>query len=816
MSKQQHFYDTIDQIAQYGILKGIFHLSTAAAPINGTYITINQQPVVNFGSCSYLGLEFDPQLKDAAKAAIDNYGTQFSASRAYISLGLYNELQELLEKIFEAPCVITPTTTLGHIAAIPVLVASDAAVIMDQQVHNSVQGAVQLLKPHGVTVELVRHNRMDLLEEKISALRAKHKQVWYMADGIYSMFGDSCPIDTIYLLLEKYPELHFYVDDAHGMSIHGKYGKGFVLSRHTIHKKMVMATSLNKAFASGGGVLVFGNARWAQKVGNTGGPLLSSGPMQPSALGAAIASARLHLSAALPALQERLQHNINFTLTMLKKYQLPLVSRAGAAIFFVAVSYPRLGHNVVARMLKKGFYVNLGIFPTVPMRQTGIRFTVTSLHLPAQIESMVKTLGIELLAAMAEEGITLQQVYKAFKLPVPRMHHKPRHAVAAENIVYPEHFKSILLIDRVAWDNLFEGKGIFDWKGLQLLENTFYDNPLPEDNWLFDYLLVKDEAGNIIAATFLTTSLWKEDMLSPASVSAQLEEKRKTDPYYLTSRVICSGCLLTEGPHLYIDYKHPLWKEAIKVMLEKIYSLREHHKASHIMLRDFYGQHHELDSLMVDHGFIKTALPDTHIIPSMNWNSPQEFYDSLSENNRSHIRKKVLRHAPRFGVEVIKVSNWQEEIDHWYQLYLNVKAKSLELNTFTLPAKLFKQLAHNEDWEKLQLTLVNPENDNDSNPCCVVFSYTSKTAYIPVIIGIDYTRNAEFNIYRQALYQLLLQAKKAGKARLLLGFSAGLEKQKIGARPHQVYAYLHSDDSYPMEALAAYAATAKKAGRKQA
>jgi 7-keto-8-aminopelargonate synthetase-like enzyme len=810
MSKHHSFYDTIDQIACYGISKGIFHLHTSNQPISGTSIIIDEKPILNFGSCSYLGLEFNPEIKSASQAAIENYGTQFSASRAYISLGLYAELQTLLEKIFEAPCVITPTTTLGHIAAIPVLVEDGAAVILDQQVHNSVQNAVQLVKPHGIHVELVRHNRMDLLEERIKELRLSHKKIWYMADGIYSMFGDPCPIDIIYTLLDKYPELHLYIDDAHGMSIHGKYGRGYVLSRHGIHKKMVMATSMNKAFASGGGLLVFGDGEHARKISNVGGPLLSSGPMQPSGLGAAVASAKIHLSAELPVMQAQLRSNIDFTLAMLKKYGLPLISEAGAAIFFVAVSYPRLGHNIVARMLKRGFYVNLGIFPTVPMRQTGIRFTVTRLHTHEEIEAMVKAMGEEFPAAMTEEGVTLADIYKAFKQTIPAHLDTDDGCSVSGQALSLRHYSSIKEIDLNQWDALFEGRGTFDWKGLKILEAAFSNNPLPQDNWYFDYLVITDGLGAVIAATFLTTALWKDDMLSPAEISAQVEEKRKTDPYYLTSRVLCSGSLLTEGEHLFLDRSQALWKEAMQLLLEKIYSLREQRQASHIVLRDFHGIHRELDNLMVDNGFFRVSLPDTHLVPALPWNSPQEFYDSLSVNNRSHVRKKILRHTSRFEVEIINVSSWAEEVEYWYSLYHNVQSGSLELNTFPLPFKLFRQLALDENWEVLQLTL----NDNISNPeikpCCVVFSYKTSHAYIPILIGMDYTHNAEFNIYRQALYQIMLRAKKLGKQKVMLGFSAGLEKQKFGGQPQKVYAYMHSNDSYNMEQLAVYSSTGKK------
>ncbi|MCW3090009.1 MAG: aminotransferase class [Ferruginibacter sp.] len=801
MSKQHNFYDTVDQIVTYGVRKGILHLYTGTEQFEGSYITLHDRKTLNFGSCSYLGLEFDDRLKMAAREAIDKYGTQFSESRAYVSLSLYKELEYLLENIFDAHCVITPTTTLGHIACIPVLVDDTDAVIMDQQVHNSVQTAVQLLKPRGIHVELVRHNRMDLLEERITELRAKHRKIWYMADGIYSMFGDASPVEEVYRLMDQYPELYYYVDDAHGMSIHGTHGRGFVLKDNPIHAKMAMATSLNKAFASGGGVLVYKDKEIARKVGTVGGPLLSSGPMQPGALGAAIASAKIHLSKEIVQMQQELKKNIEFTRSTLEKYKLPVVSHAGAAIFFVGVSLPKLGQNLVARMLDRGFYVNLGVFPTVPMKQTGIRFTITRLHSFDEIESMISVLAEEFPVAMKEENITLEDIYKAFKIQAPKAIPGTAIKINATNPFTAEHYKSIVQIDRHSWNKLFEGKGTFDWNGLRMLEQIFTRNRFPEDNWIFDYVLVKDPAGNIISATFFTTALWKDDMLSPAMVSAQVENARLTEPYYLTSKVICSGSLLTEGEHLYIDYHSPHWKPALQLILQNAYALQELHKANHIVFRDFKDNHSKLDDLMVDNGFIKINMPDTHIIEDLPWKDPAEYYASLSRNSQDHLRKKVLRNIDQFVVKVTPVSTNQQEIDHWYRLYLNVKGKSLELNTFALPSRLFTCLAMDKKWEMLQLFLKDSALHADKLPCCVIFSYKTKDSYIPMIIGLDYTHNQSMGIYRQALYQLILRAQQTGMNKIYLGFSASIEKQKLGAKPVNTIAYMHTKDSFNLESM---------------
>lgn len=807
MSRSNTFYDTVDQIATFGIQKKILHLYTGKESFKGTTIVIGGRDVLNFGSCSYMGLEFDERLKAGAMEAIEKYGTQFSESRAYVSLGTYQELESFLEKIFDAYCVITPTTTLGHIANIPVLVDDKEAIIMDQQVHNSVQTAVQIAKVRGVHVELVRHNRMDQLEERIKELRNKHKRVWYMADGIYSMFGDCTPVDKIYEFLDHYPEFYYYVDDAHGMSIHGKHGRGYVLSNHDIHPKMMMATSLNKAFASGGGVLVYGDKEWARKVANVGGPLLSSGPMQPSAIGAAIASAKIHLSDEICEMQDRLRDNIQFTQLMLTKYQLPVISKAGAAIFFVGVSLPKLGHNLVRKMLDAGFYVNLGVFPTVPMKQTGIRFTITRLHTFKEIERMVATLAEQFPIAMKEENITLSEIYKAFKVPMPEealLDQSVDRVIKQSLSLRTERFATIRDVDKEEWNHLFAGRGTFNWEGLCVLEDSFKGNDLPEDNWIFDYLVVKDMESKIIAATFFTTALWKDDMLSPGIISSQVEIKRRIDPYYLTGKVVCSGSLITEGEHLYLDTQSSLWKEALGIVIDKAYDLQDEYKANHIVFRDFHEVNEELDSLMADNGLFHITMPDSHEISELSWNTKEDFYHLLSVNSKNHLRKKVLRHESRFGVQVIEGNVPRKVIDYWYRLYLNVKEKSLELNTFALPRKLFKVISSNEGWEVIQLHLKDAYIQD--TPCCVVFCYKTQDAYIPMIIGMDYTFNRKFGIYRQALYQVVLRAKQLGKRRILLGFSASIEKKKLGAKAVQSFAYMHIRDSYNLEVLSSISA----------
>lgn len=795
------FYDIIDQVISHGVTKGILHLYSENEKHPDNSIILKGKQVVNFGSCSYLGLELDQRLKDGARDAIENYGTQFSSSRAYISLGLYEKLESLFEKIFDAHCIVTPTTTLGHLANLPVLISDKDAVVIDQQVHSSVQMAVSLVKAKGIYTEIIRHNRMDLLDERIRDLQNKYSKIWYLADGIYSMYGDSCPVEETYDLMNRYEKLHCYIDDAHGMSIYGKNGRGYVLNKRAMHPKVIIATSLAKAFATGGAVMIYPNREMARKVRTCGGPLITSGPLQPSNLGAAIACAQIHLSSEITQLQHELHEKITHATKLLKQYNLPVVSHQNASIFFVGASIPKLGYNIVNRMLNKGFYVNLGVFPAVPMKNTGIRFTITRLHTYEQITEMIKTLALEFNKALSDEAMTLNQICKAFKLPasantVPVSSKETAH----QTTLQLKDYKTIYEIDIKEWDTLFQDKGTFDWNGVTLLEKCFTNNDLPENNWLFDYIFVRDIRGKVVAATFLTTSLWKDDMLSPATISDEVEKRRIINPYYLTSRVISTGSLLTEGQHLFLDKNSKHWKHGLQMLLEKVHELQEKYKANNIILRDFHTHDHELDTFFLENDFLKIYMPDTNVLENIKWKTKEEFYEQLSKRSKQHYREDVRKHQDKFETTVIQNPS-EDDISEWYKLYINVKEHSLELNTFTLSEKLFRELSGDASWETIVLKLKPAYNPFFTRAVAVVWCYKTRSNYIPMIIGIDYIHNKEYKIYRQALFQIVVRAAQLNKQKIYFGFSAAVEKKKLGAKQISAHAYMQYKDGYNLEVL---------------
>ena len=279
-------------------------------------------------------------MREAVIDAVTRYGTQFSSSRTYLSSPQYDQLEPLLGEMFGGHVLVTPTTSLGHLATLPVLVGARDAVILDHQVHASVHMASNQLRVQGTTVELVRHNDIERLETLIERLGAAHDRVWYLADGVYSMFADLAPFAELAELLDRHPNLHLYIDDSHGVGWTGTHGRGPALDALGMHPRLIVAASLNKSFAAAGGALVFPDPELRRRVRTAGGPMIFSGPIQPPLLGAAIESARIHLSDELPMRQAALRERVELFTELAEEFCLPLASHDITPIRYVPLGLP--------------------------------------------------------------------------------------------------------------------------------------------------------------------------------------------------------------------------------------------------------------------------------------------------------------------------------------------------------------------------------------------------------------------------------------------------------------------------------------------
>ena len=784
--------------------KKLLHLSSEKRIQSSREISIGGQNLINFSSYSYLGLEHDQRLKQGGKDAIDKYGTQFGASRAYVSIELYEELEHSFELIFGKPCLLAPTTTLAHQAILPIIIGEKDHIIMDQYVHASVQSTVKMVANGSNTTELIRHNDLESLEKSILRVGNKSEKIWYLLDGVYSMQGDFAPLDKLHELTKKYPQLHLYIDDAHGMSWMGEHGKGFAMTNIDVSDQVYVVASLNKAFSGCGGVMIFPNEEEKRRVRTCGGPMIFSTPVPPPMLGVNKAAAEIHLSDDIYRLQQGLSLNTAFTREVLNEMHLPDISNTQSPIFFVAVGQPKVTHNLVHKCKENGLYVTPAIFPAVSMRKSGIRFCVNADHTTDDIYQLTDVLAKSYNQAFKEEGVDVSKTSRLFGMELQR----PEERVVETSLEEPKELKlqvdtTIQKINQAEWDGMFGNRGSFDHDGLKFLEGVYAHQEEKENNWNFYYLTVRDNTDRVVLSTFLTATWAKDDMFSSASISKYLEEERAINPYFMCSKSLVLGTLLTEGDHMYIDESHEKWQQALEMVLSEIEQIRIAEEATSVYLRDFDFENKSLNDIFLGEGYIKLDLPNSNIIPEdmLKWDTVEVYLSRLSKNSRQNAKRYAVRYEDYFNVEIVENAT-PEQLDQWYELYKNVKDKSYELNTFDVPRRFFEEALHHPNWEIIQLSL-KPEHDMRSHntPVLVGLCYKSKDAYCPMVVGMDYEYLFAYKVYRQGIFQVVKRANQLGVGKVYFGFTADIEKRNFGATAEQRVAYIQTVDTYKMKQL---------------
>lgn len=398
-----------------GRAAGVTQLSASSIGRDGRTVRLatDGPDVVSFATCSYLGLDRDPRLAAGAIAAIEQHGVAFSASRCFVTSPLYAEADALLAQVFARPVVLAGSTTLAHGAALPILLDGRDVVLYDAQVHHSVQTALAALGSRGPRCEQVAHADFDVLERAIqAALAGGARRIWYCADGIYSMLGDRLDVDALVALMARYPALHAYLDDAHGMSWCGSRGAGSLIDAALPRDRTVIATSLSKGFGCTGGVIAVPDQLTKQRIENLGPSLMFSIQLPPAVLGAICASARIHLGPDIVGYQRELGALLAVTRRVVSEHpaigpRAPVVAGAPTPVQYVVLGDVDLVIDSTADLLGRGYLVNPVAFPAVPRNAGGMRITLTRNHTEEDVRGLLDALTdvIELRARPAPRRI---------------------------------------------------------------------------------------------------------------------------------------------------------------------------------------------------------------------------------------------------------------------------------------------------------------------------------------------------------------------------------------------------------------------------
>ncbi len=262
---------------------GLYPYFTEIEAVDGDNVWVDGQKILMVGSNNYLGLFDNKEIKKAAIAAVEKYGSSTCGSR-FLN-GTYSLHVELEKKLAEfmgkEESLMFSTGFQTNLGVVPAVAGRNDIIIIDRMVHASIMDAVRL---SFAEIVKYKHNDMKELEEKLSRL-PKEKGKIIVVDGVFSMEGDLANLPEIVRLAKKY-ETRVIVDDAHGVGVMGKNGRGTCEHFGLVDDVDLIITTFSKSFASLGGYVV-GDSKIIQYIKHNARSLIFSASITPPALGAA-------------------------------------------------------------------------------------------------------------------------------------------------------------------------------------------------------------------------------------------------------------------------------------------------------------------------------------------------------------------------------------------------------------------------------------------------------------------------------------------------------------------------------------------------
>ncbi|MGE5172486.1 MAG: aminotransferase class I/II-fold pyridoxal phosphate-dependent enzyme [Betaproteobacteria bacterium] len=265
-------------------------------------VIVDGRKMIMLGSNNYLGLTSHPKIKEAAIEAIKKYGSGCAGSRFLNgTLDIHVKLEDKLASFFRKDGALTFSTgyqtNLGIISSIA---GKDDVVVIDKLDHASIIDACRL---SFAEVKKFKHNDMEGLDYILKESGSRGKLV--VVDGVYSMEGDIAPLPDIVKVCKKYGA-RLMVDDAHGIGVLGKTGRG-TAEHFGLEKEVdVIMGTYSKSMASIGG-FVAADEDVIHYIKHTSRPLIFSASPPPASVAAVIAA--LDIIDQEPERRERLWHN---------------------------------------------------------------------------------------------------------------------------------------------------------------------------------------------------------------------------------------------------------------------------------------------------------------------------------------------------------------------------------------------------------------------------------------------------------------------------------------------------------------------------
>lgn len=350
-----------------------------------TEVTMEGIHQVMIGSNNYLGLTSDKRVIKAATKALKQYGTGCSGSRFLNgTIDLHVKLEkELADFLHKDDCVTFSTGFQTNLGVISAIAGRSDVVLCDKENHASIYDAIKLSYAQMVRYE---HNNMEDLEKKLKEI-PENKGILIVTDGVFSMSGEICNLPKLVELKEKYGA-RLMVDDAHGLGVLGKCGRGTAEYFGLEDKVDIIAGTFSKSLASIGGYCA-ASAEVINFIRHTSRPFIFSASITPAGVATALKS--LEILKSEPERVQSLQNVGDFMRSELDR--LGITYKKGTTPIIPIYTYDaEVTLRVCKALFEAGVYVNPVLPPATPQGECLIRTSYTATHTKEQLTRAAETI----------------------------------------------------------------------------------------------------------------------------------------------------------------------------------------------------------------------------------------------------------------------------------------------------------------------------------------------------------------------------------------------------------------------------------------
>jgi len=372
-SIKEHLEKELQDIEEAGLFKKERIITSSQDAV----IKINTgEEVINFCANNYLGLSNHPEVIQAAKDAMDDYG--FGMSSVRFICGTQDIHKQLEQKVADFYC--TEDTILyaacfdANGGVFEPLLTKDDAIISDSLNHASIIDGVRLCKAARYRYD---NNNMQSLEDQlIEANKHNHRFKIIVTDGVFSMDGIVAKLDEICDLADQYDAL-VMVDECHAAGFIGKTGRGTLELKNVMGRVDIVTGTLGKALGGAMGGYTTGKKEIIEILRQRSRPYLFSNSLAPAIVGASLKVFEMIENDT--SLRDKLEENTNYFRENMEAAGFDLVG-ADAAIVPVMLYDAKLSQIMADKLLEEGIYVIGFFYPVVPKEKARIRVQLSAAH----------------------------------------------------------------------------------------------------------------------------------------------------------------------------------------------------------------------------------------------------------------------------------------------------------------------------------------------------------------------------------------------------------------------------------------------------